>query len=76
MAKRRGVCSGCGAPIDWVTLKSGKSCPLEIDITVSDGKQLLYVDELHGFKKLEAGRKGFLSHHAVCPDADKFRRKR
>ena len=68
-------CNTCKAEIIWVELKSGKRHPLDAEIVISDGTQLLYVDNLHGFKKLPAGRKGYMSHFATCPHAKDWRRK-
>lgn len=68
-------CTSCGAEVIWVELKSGKWHPLDAEIVESDGTKLLYVDELSGFKKLPAGRKGYVSHFATCPHAKDWRRK-
>ena len=67
-------CSGCGAEIKFVKSKAGKWLPIDADVVESDGTMILYVDELTGFKKLPAGRKGHLSHFASCPEANKFRK--
>lgn len=75
MTNKTSNCSSCGAEVIWVELKSGKRHPLDAEIIVSDGTKLLYVDDLRGFKKLPAGRKGYVSHFATCPDAKDWRKK-
>lgn len=74
MNSKQGICNGCGQPINWIKTAAGKWMPIDTEITVSDGTDLLYVDEITGFKKLEAGRKGYKSHFSTCPDAKKFRK--
>ena len=68
------ICSGCNQPINFIKTATGKWMPIDTEITVSNGKDILYVDEITGFKKLEAGRKGYKSHFSTCPEANKFRR--
>lgn len=67
-------CTACGEQIFFIKTKKGKSMPVNAEIVTSDGNKLLWVDEATGFKKLEAGRKGYESHFATCPDAKRFRR--
>lgn len=67
-------CKSCGAEIFFAKTKAGKFIPCDYDITESDGNDILYVDDIVGFKKLPVGRKGYLSHFATCPEAKKFRR--
>jgi hypothetical protein len=74
MEKKITKCSGCNQEIFFIITKNGKAMPVDAEIVTSDGKQLLWVDELTGFRKLEAGRKGYISHFATCPDANKFRK--
>jgi len=75
MENKISKCTSCGDPVIWVELTSGKRHPLNAEIVESDGTKLLYVDELTGFKKLPAGRKGYVSHFATCPHAAQWRRK-
>lgn len=70
------ICTGCGQPINWIKTDKGKWMPIDTEITTSNGNDILYVDELTGFKKLPAGRKGYKSHFSTCPDAKNFRRKK
>lgn len=69
-------CKSCGADIFFIKTKMGKWHPLDAGIIISDGKKLLFGGKLCGFKKLEAGRKGFISHFATCPEANKFRKEK
>lgn len=67
-------CKACGADIFFIETKNGKFMPLNAEIETADGNKLLWVDELTGFKKLPAGRKGYSSHFSNCPEAGKFRK--
>lgn len=67
-------CKSCNANIFFVTSKNGKYIPVDAEIITSNGNDILWVDETAGFKKLAEGRKGYISHFATCPDADKFRK--
>lgn len=67
-------CKACGEEIFFIKTKNGKQMPMNAGIEISDGNKLLWVDELTGFKKLPAGRKGYSSHFSNCPEAGKFRK--
>ena len=68
------TCKSCGAEIFFIKTKSGRFAPVDADITVSTGKELLYVDEIIGFKMIPEGFKGHKSHFATCPNAVDFRK--
>lgn len=59
-----GTCSGCQAPIYWVTLASGKRMPLD------RGRETRMV--FHEGQWLALG--AYKSHFASCPEADRFRK--
>lgn len=67
-------CKACGDEIFFIKTKNGKFMPVNAEIETADGNKLLWVDELTGFKKLPAGRKGYSSHFSTCPEAGKFRK--
>lgn len=75
MENKISKCRSCGADIIWVELKNGKKHPLDSEIVEADGNKVLYLDDITEFKKLPAGRKGYVSHFATCPDAKDWRRK-
>lgn len=51
-------CRSCDAPIVWIRTKRGKSMPLDLG-TAKEGADGAWTAE---------------SHHAHCPDAEKWRR--
>lgn len=55
-------CRGCGEPIEWWITKSGRRMPISV-VEVKDKP----VGPIKEFKRV--------SHFAVCPNADDFRRK-
>lgn len=64
------VCKGCGAEIKWIKTQEGKNMPVEaepyrayIKISVM-GPDRWYLADC------------YQPHWTVCPDADKFRRKK
>lgn len=74
-------CRSCGAEIDWVKTKSAKNMPVEGDyIPFDDLKpgEVIITDGGVVYKKQEWQRlpsvKGRISHFAVCPEADAWRR--
>lgn len=60
-------CRGCGAPISFITMESGKRMPVDIlkpvKIIIRDGNGIGHVVE------------GWGSHFATCPESKKFRKK-
>lgn len=61
-------CQSCGAPIKFVRTVSGRWVPLDPEVVncMTD----------KGHPGLYEPVKGFVSHFATCPDADKYRRAR
>jgi hypothetical protein len=62
-----GECRGCGAPIYWVKLESGKCMPLD------RGRQVR-VGFISGRGFVAHG--SYTSHFATCPAAKDFRKKK
>lgn len=60
-----GECRGCGAPIYWVTMKSGKKHP------VDRGRQVRVVFVGGQWEAVGA----YTSHFSSCPKRDEFRRR-
>jgi len=79
------ICRGCGAPIEWIKMASGKMMPCDAQKVLywkNDGAKTKIVTqdgnvisaELSGDQK-EATGYGFVSHYATCPEANHFRRR-
>lgn len=78
-------CKACGAEIEWIKLKSGKSHPCDAEmvfykadggrdrIVTPDGRIIAgtIVTQITGNASL---LRGYSSHFATCPFADEFRR--
>lgn len=75
------ACRSCGAQIDWVKTPAGKNMPVEGlylkydelspgEIIVTDGGNI-YKKEA---EKSLPSVKGRISHFAVCPQADSWRK--
>lgn len=75
-------CRSCDAPIEWVTLKSGKNHPVDPDYInwmeakegdklVTDSGDILTVNNLQNLPNV----KGRISHFATCPQANEWRKK-
>jgi hypothetical protein len=60
-------CRGCGAPIYWVTLDSGKRMPLDRGRQV----RVAYI-EGRGF----VAHGSYTSHFATCPEANRLRKQK
>jgi hypothetical protein len=70
------VCRSCGAPIVWaVSAKSGKRMPLDAR-PVLNGNLDLDADGTVTVVEPDPTLKGYVSHHATCPDADDWRKKK
>lgn len=80
-------CRGCGAPILFITLKSGKVIPCNpfpVFIEDKGAKDVIITTD----GRVSNGRqeyvksdnmphvKGYISHFATCPMADAFRKRR
>jgi len=67
-------CASCGAPIVWAKTKTGKRQPFDADATDATGTW--------GIENGEAvylGRgvhRGYIPHHATCPQGSSWRRAR
>ena len=70
-SRGRGVCRGCGAPIEWaVVVASGKKMPFDVPIV-----------EVSGHRDPDTGRDVHVvslegNHWASCPQRAQFTRKR
>jgi len=77
-------CRSCGATIKWIKLESGKSMPVDPDITESLEVGDIFVTEngatvkvtLDNLRELEEGPMGYISHFSTCPQADDWRKKK
>lgn len=60
---KRSVCWGCGTLIKWLKTKKGKAMPVELSekVIVTEAGEVV---------------RGYESHFATCPEADRFRRGR
>jgi hypothetical protein len=79
-------CRSCDAEVMWVTLPSGKRCPLDVEqrpdgnvkldgCEAADGNQAAHVatgPELAALRKSRAAL--YFSHFATCPSAGEWRR--
>ena len=60
-------CKGCGADIIWIKTPKGKNAP--VDAKSVSGYEL----EAEGSTVNGIIRKIHISHHATCPDVERFR---
>lgn len=73
-------CRGCGAEIEWVRMKSGKTMPVDLEpvFVAEGGNQVFVTDEgetITGSAAAEnTGEVGFIPHWATCPAAGQFRK--
>lgn len=68
-SRGRGICKGCGAPIEWAKLvASGKKMPFDVPIVEVSGHQDLAGREVH-VVSLER------NHWASCSARAQFKRK-
>lgn len=81
------ICKGCGAHIDWIHTKAGKTMPVDeepVMVIEGEGRDVFVTDEgdtITGRRALphEESRElpvAFVPHWATCPAAGQFRRKR
>lgn len=59
---RAGTCRGCGAPIYWITMSTGRMHPVDCD---GDA-------HCHVPTRDQAGRG--ITHFATCPQAERFKK--
>ena len=87
MTMEIGACRACRAPVRWaISAKSGKPMPLEpapeTGNVVVDGDGLARVFGDHAKAEAAIGTGSFplgvtyISHHATCPEAERFRSQR
>lgn len=76
-------CRGCGVKIDWVRTMKGGNMPVEGDYLNYDELktgETIITDYGNVYKKKDGDNmpsvKGRISHFAVCPQADFFRKKK
>ena len=74
-------CKGCGAEIDWVRMKSGKSMPVDPEpVFVAEGGSQVFItdegDTITGTKsEVNTGEAAFVPHRATCPAYKRFKRR-
>ncbi|MBE6972551.1 MAG: hypothetical protein E7440_01530 [Ruminococcaceae bacterium] len=74
-------CKGCGAEIDWVRMKSGKSMPVDPEpVFVAEGGNQVFItdegDTITGTAtESKTGEVAFVPHWATCPAYKQFKRK-
>jgi len=75
-------CRSCDQPIDWVKTAAGKNMPVEgMHIKYDDLSpgEVIITDGGNVYKKIKDDNlpnvKGRISHFAVCPQADQWRKK-
>lgn len=79
------VCRGCGKPIIWIRMHSGKKIPVDLEEVAYEQKAggSLKIVTPNG-EVLSAERPadpqkatgiGYISHFATCPKADAFRKR-
>lgn len=74
-------CKGCGAEIDWVRMKSGKSMPVDPEpvFVAEGGNQVFITDEGDTITGTATESKteevAFVPHWATCPTYKQFKRK-
>ena len=67
---RPSTCKGCDAAIYWIKTASGANMPIDCD--VEGGQEPSAPDVAPSFALPGRG----ISHHATCPQAERFRRPR
>lgn len=73
-------CKGCGAEIDWVRMKSGKSMPVDPEpVFVAEGGNQVFItdegDTITGTEtESKTGEVAFVPHWATCPTYKQFKR--
>lgn len=72
-------CKGCGAEIDWVRMKSGKSMPVDPEpVFVEEGGNQVFItdegDTITGTAtESKRGEVAFVPHWATCPAYKQFK---
>lgn len=60
------ICKGCGKPIQWIEMNSGKKMPVDAEpvtgVMIREGKGII--------------TKVFTPHWATCPKANQFRKEK
>lgn len=76
-------CRSCGQPIDWVKTTKGKNMPVEGDYIFYDdlsAGEIIITDggNLYTKKKDDSAPsvRGRISHFAICPQADEWRKEK
>lgn len=84
------ICRGCGAQIEWIHMRTGKSMPVDpepVFVIVGDGKERFVTDEgttiLGRCARPEEEPQtfpadfpvGFVPHWKTCPNAADFRKR-
>jgi hypothetical protein len=79
-------CRSCDAEVLWVTLPSGKRCPIDVEqrpdgnvkldgCEAADGNQAAHVAGAKELVDLRASKAAlYISHFATCPSAGEWRR--
>lgn len=81
------ICKGCGARIDWIRTKAGKTMPVDeepIMVIEGEGRDLFVTDEgdtITGRRATPQEERrelpvAFVPHWTACPAAGQFRRRR
>lgn len=81
------ICKGCGARIDWIRTRTGKTMPVDeepIMVIEGEGRDLFVTDEgdtITGRRATPQEERrelpvAFVPHWATCPAAGQFRRRR
>lgn len=74
-------CVSCGAEIEWVKTKSGKSMPLDAKPIkyIAGGKDVIVTKDgevISGVRITEYGTEtGYVSHFVTCPNANRHRKR-
>ena len=74
-------CRGCGAEIEWLRMKSGKTMPVDPEpVFVAEGGNQVFITDagetITGSATEEnTGEVGFVPHWATCPAAGQFRKR-
>lgn len=73
-------CRACGAPMIWAKTVNGSLQPFDAEpsekgnVVIKDGIAHVIKEDLFSEEAPEGQR--FMPHHATCPEAKKFRKKK
>lgn len=73
-------CKGCGAEIEWVSMRSGKYMPIDPEpvFVAEGGKDVFITDEgdtiTGSMTETNTGEVAFVPHWATCPMYGRFKR--